>query len=80
MVQIVMTIPKQAKEKKNVVLFAKALESVMQRRVKLIGDKDTLYTGYPAQMIREVVRRYWELKDGKRRAYKRDWIRAKRKR
>lgn len=33
----------------------KAIEQVLLNRIKLIGDEDQLYTGYPAQLIEELA-------------------------
>lgn len=67
------------KKMQDIILFGIAMESIMQRRVKLIGDKETTYTGYPAQMLKEVTKRFYELKDNRRKEYKKEWMKKHRK-
>jgi len=67
-------------KKKRTSYFKKAIESVLQRRVKHIGDNEQTYTGYPAQLIKEIMARKDELVRIDRTAYKTDWIRKYRAR
>ena len=63
---------------KSDIAWKKAVKAVLLRRIKYIGDNDQLYTGYPAQIIREITQMQNRIKTEARRRYKAEWIRKKR--